>query len=224
MIQSIQSFWLFGFQWILSLSRCYSLWRVCKKNKKWCFCTWRTKCCTMAQPDWQLKRQRETKIPLGNSLIRTSPVTRERHWEEKKKKKTEQIWIGRGSCFSVKCIIMPKTTTRISGRVTLAKLFLKLQMEDKSRVGATEIGSRTISNGPNKSQFRPIQSNHWVDRRRPKGKQAPKILRARLRAPLGFNNITYAFMEWKKQIQSRGEQMAAAAAFSRAMRHCGDDD
>ena len=142
----------------------------------------------------------------------------------KKKKKTEQIWIGRGSCFSVKCIIMPKTTTRISGRVTLAKLFLKLQMEDKSRVGATEIGSRTISNGPNKSQFRPIQSNHWVDRRRPKEKQAPKILRARLRAPLGFNNITYAFMEWKKQIQSRGEQMAAAAAFSHAMRHCGDDD
>lgn len=57
---------------------------------------------------------------------------------------------------------MPKTATRINGRVALAKLFLKLQMEieDKSRVGAGEIGSRTISNGTNKSQFRPIQSNH----------------------------------------------------------------
>ena len=103
---------------------------------------------------------------------------------------------------------MPKTATGINGRVTLAKLFLKLQMEmeDKSRVGAGEIGSRTISNGPNKSQFKPIQSNHWVDRGRPGEKQVPKIFRPRLQAPLGFNNITYAFMEWKSKFKVEGNK------------------
>lgn len=71
-------------EFVISVVRCLrglfytSEWSFMLLGYRKSLCTCSTKRCTMGQPDWQVKGQKETKIPLSKSSIRIKEISS--HW------------------------------------------------------------------------------------------------------------------------------------------------